>query len=175
MDRFTVAPGEISPQFICGERQDGREKPREAVGDHIHRRLRGTTLAIDEVNASGGVLGRKVDLLAEDSVTPQAAVTKAQKLIDPDAPTRFAYREAAGVVWGDYRGDTVREGRFVAVRRGDEIDVSFVHALASGEVVAGGATSRIEADPDRPGALLLVEDFAVDGIAHRSVCAEVLA
>ena len=46
--------------------------------------LRGTTLAIDEVNASGGVLGRKVDLLAEDSVTPQAAVTKAQKLIERD-------------------------------------------------------------------------------------------
>src|SRR6266511_3296896 len=46
--------------------------------------LRGTTLAIDEVNASGGVLGRKLDLLAEDSVTPQAAVTKAQKLIERD-------------------------------------------------------------------------------------------
>jgi branched-chain amino acid transport system substrate-binding protein len=46
--------------------------------------LRGTTLAIDEVNAAGGVLGRKIDLLAEDSVTPAAAVTKAQKLIERD-------------------------------------------------------------------------------------------
>ena len=46
--------------------------------------LRGTTLAIDEVNASGGVLGRKVDLLAEDSVNPATAVTKAQKLIERD-------------------------------------------------------------------------------------------
>lgn len=46
--------------------------------------LRGTTLAIDEVNAAGGVLGRKVDLLAEDSVNPATAVTKAQKLIERD-------------------------------------------------------------------------------------------
>jgi branched-chain amino acid transport system substrate-binding protein len=46
--------------------------------------LRATTLAIDEVNAAGGLLGRKVDLLAEDSVNPAAAVTKAQKLIERD-------------------------------------------------------------------------------------------
>jgi branched-chain amino acid transport system substrate-binding protein len=46
--------------------------------------LRGTTLAIDEVNAAGGLLGRKVDLLAEDSVNPATAVTKAQKLFERD-------------------------------------------------------------------------------------------
>ncbi len=46
--------------------------------------LRATTLAIDEVNAAGGILGRKVDLLAEDSVNPATAVTKAQKLIERD-------------------------------------------------------------------------------------------
>jgi hypothetical protein len=93
--------------------------------------------------------------------------------VDPDAPTRFRYSEADGVVWGDYRGDTVREGRFVAVRRGDEIDVSFVHALVAGGVVSGSATSRIEADPEHPDALRLVEDFEVDGVQHRSICTEV--
>ena len=100
-------------------------------------------------------------------------VSSTASRVDPDAPTRFDYHEAHGVVWGGYRGDTVLEGRFVAVRRGDEIDVSFVHALVAGGVVSGSATSRIEADPDRPGALLLVEDFEVDGVLHRSVCAEV--
>jgi len=49
--------------------------------------LRGTTLAIDEVNAAGGLLGRKVDLLAEDSVNPATAVTKAQKLFERDNVT----------------------------------------------------------------------------------------
>jgi hypothetical protein len=101
-------------------------------------------------------------------------VSSTASRVDPEAPTRFRYSEADGVVWGDYRGDTVREGRFVAVRRGDEIDVSFVHALVAGGVVSGSATSRIEPDPERPGALLLVEDFAVDGVPHRSVCAAVL-
>jgi hypothetical protein len=100
-------------------------------------------------------------------------VSSTASRVDPEAPTRFAYFEADGVVWGDYRGDTVREGRFVAVRRRNEIDVTFVHALVTGGVVSGSATSRIEEDPDRPGALLLVEDFAVDGVPHRSVCAEV--
>lgn len=46
--------------------------------------LRGTTLAIDEVNAAGGLLGRQVELLAEDSVNPATAVTKAQKLFERD-------------------------------------------------------------------------------------------
>jgi hypothetical protein len=99
-------------------------------------------------------------------------VSSTASRVDPDAPTRFVYHEADGVVWGEYRGDTVREGRFVATRRDDEIDVSFVHALVTGGVVAGAATSRIEPDPERQGALRLVEDFEVDGVQHRSICAE---
>jgi len=46
--------------------------------------VKGATLAIDEANASGGVLGRKVEMIAEDSVNPATAVTKAQKLIERD-------------------------------------------------------------------------------------------
>jgi len=101
-------------------------------------------------------------------------VSSTASRVDPAAPTRFRYSEADGVVWGDYRGDTVREGRFVAVRRGDEIDVSFVHALLDGGVVTGAATSRIEADPDHAGSLRLVEEFEQGGVQHRSVCTEVL-
>jgi branched-chain amino acid transport system substrate-binding protein len=46
--------------------------------------FKGATLAVEEVNAAGGVLGRKVELIAEDSVNPQTAVNKAQKLIERD-------------------------------------------------------------------------------------------
>src|SRR5438552_17951126 len=46
--------------------------------------LRGTTLAIDEINAAGGVMGRKVDVLAEDSVNLATAVIKAHKLNEPN-------------------------------------------------------------------------------------------
>ncbi len=42
-------------------------------------------LVIDEVNAAGGVLGRKIELITEDSQTnPENAVRAAHKLIDAD-------------------------------------------------------------------------------------------
>ena len=37
----------------------------------------GVNLAVDEINAGGGVMGRKIELIAEDSVNPQTASTKA--------------------------------------------------------------------------------------------------
>ncbi len=46
--------------------------------------FRGASLAVDEANAAGGVLGRKIELIAEDSVNPGTAVTKAQKLAERD-------------------------------------------------------------------------------------------
>jgi len=44
----------------------------------------GVNLAIDEINAAGGITGRKVQLIAEDSVNPQTASTKAERLIERD-------------------------------------------------------------------------------------------
>src|SRR5436190_15120049 len=44
----------------------------------------GVKLAADEINAAGGVLGRKIDLVMEDSVNPQTASSKAERLIERD-------------------------------------------------------------------------------------------
>ena len=44
--------------------------------------FKAASMAVDELNAAGGVLGRKIELIAEDSVNPQIAVTKAQKLAE---------------------------------------------------------------------------------------------
>ena len=41
-------------------------------------------LAAEEVNAAGGILGRKVELLLEDSVNPQTASAKAERYIQRD-------------------------------------------------------------------------------------------
>src|SRR3954467_1830751 len=41
-------------------------------------------LAVEEINAAGGMMGRKVELLKEDSVNPQTASTKAERLIERD-------------------------------------------------------------------------------------------
>ena len=44
----------------------------------------GIKLAAEEVNAAGGVLGRKIELVMEDSINPQTAATKAERLIERD-------------------------------------------------------------------------------------------
>jgi branched-chain amino acid transport system substrate-binding protein len=41
-------------------------------------------MAVAEINAAGGVMGRKLDLLKEDSVNPQTASTKAERMIERD-------------------------------------------------------------------------------------------
>src|SRR5215475_13240275 len=44
----------------------------------------GARLAAEELNQSGGILGKPVDLISEDSVNPQTAATKAQRMIEQD-------------------------------------------------------------------------------------------
>src|SRR6188474_965760 len=41
-------------------------------------------LAVEEINAAGGMMGRKIELLKEDSVNPQTASTKAERMIERD-------------------------------------------------------------------------------------------
>src|SRR5262252_8905714 len=44
----------------------------------------GIKLAAEEVNGAGGVMGRKIELVMEDSVNPQTASAKAERLIERD-------------------------------------------------------------------------------------------
>jgi branched-chain amino acid transport system substrate-binding protein len=44
----------------------------------------GAQMAVDEINAAGGVLARRLELISEDSVNPGVAVTKTQKLVERD-------------------------------------------------------------------------------------------
>ena len=41
-------------------------------------------LVVEELNAAGGINGRKIELLKEDSVNPQTASTKAERMIERD-------------------------------------------------------------------------------------------
>jgi len=52
-----------------------------AIGEYGKQ---GATLAVEELNARGGVLGRKVELITEDEANPGVAVQKARKLIERD-------------------------------------------------------------------------------------------
>ncbi len=56
-------------------------------------------LAVKEVNAAGGIMGKKIDLIVyDDRLNPQEAVAIANKLIEKD--------QVAGVVSGSYSGPT---------------------------------------------------------------------
>ena len=41
-------------------------------------------LAVKEINAAGGIAGRQIELIKEDSVNPQTASTKAERMIERD-------------------------------------------------------------------------------------------
>jgi branched-chain amino acid transport system substrate-binding protein len=63
----------------------GHLTPRTGfLGQAGEQGFRGAQLAVEEANAAGGVLGRKIELIAEDSVNPATAVAKAQKLVERD-------------------------------------------------------------------------------------------
>ncbi|HXV07639.1 MAG TPA: ABC transporter substrate-binding protein [Burkholderiales bacterium] len=63
----------------------GHLTPRTGfLGQAGEQGFRGATLAVEEANAAGGALGRRLELIAEDSVNPATAVNKAQKLIERD-------------------------------------------------------------------------------------------
>jgi branched-chain amino acid transport system substrate-binding protein len=52
-----------------------------ALGEYA---VMGIRMAADEINAAGGVMGRQLDVMSEDSVNPQVASTKAQRMIERD-------------------------------------------------------------------------------------------
>jgi branched-chain amino acid transport system substrate-binding protein len=47
----------------------------------------GIRMAADEINTAGGVMGRQLDVMSEDSVNPATAATKAQRMLDQDGAT----------------------------------------------------------------------------------------
>jgi branched-chain amino acid transport system substrate-binding protein len=44
----------------------------------------GAKLAAADINQAGGIMGRQIDLISEDSVNPATAATKAQRMIEQD-------------------------------------------------------------------------------------------
>ena len=47
----------------------------------------GLRMAEEEINKSGGVMGRQLDIISEDSVNPATAATKAQRMLEQDGAT----------------------------------------------------------------------------------------
>src|SRR5580704_18607005 len=47
----------------------------------------GMKLAVEEINQGGGVMGRQLDVMSEDSVNPATAATKSQRMLEQDGAT----------------------------------------------------------------------------------------
>ena len=47
----------------------------------------GVRMAEEEINRAGGIMGRQIDLMSEDSVNPATAATKAQRMLERDGAT----------------------------------------------------------------------------------------
>jgi len=47
----------------------------------------GLKMAEEEINKAGGVMGRQLDVMSEDSINPASAATKAQRMIERDGAT----------------------------------------------------------------------------------------
>jgi branched-chain amino acid transport system substrate-binding protein len=52
-----------------------------ALGEYA---VMGIKMATEEINAAGGVMGRQLDVMSEDSVNPATASTKAQRMLERD-------------------------------------------------------------------------------------------
>jgi len=52
-----------------------------ALGEYA---VMGLKMAVEEINAAGGLGGRPIDLMTEDSVNPQVAASKAQRMVERD-------------------------------------------------------------------------------------------
>src|SRR4029077_17794281 len=47
----------------------------------------GMRMAEEEINQAGGIMGRQLEVMSEDSVNPATAATKAQRMLEQDGAT----------------------------------------------------------------------------------------
>lgn len=84
-----VVSGLSAPSLLLAQTSDviriGHLTPRTGfLGPLGEYAVMAIDLAVEEINAGGGLAGRKVELLKEDSVNPQTASTKAERMIERD-------------------------------------------------------------------------------------------
>ena len=78
-----------SPSLILAQTPDairfGHLTPRTGfLGPLGEFAVMAVDLAVEEINAGGGIMGRKLEVLKEDSVNPQTASTKAERMVERD-------------------------------------------------------------------------------------------
>src|SRR6516164_3514096 len=75
-----------------------------ALGEYA---VMGVKMAAEEINAAGGVIGRPLEVMTEDSVNPAVAATKAQRMLE---------RDGADVLMGEINSASAKTIMQVAAR-----------------------------------------------------------
>jgi hypothetical protein len=75
--------------WLSGDRprpgQYDQDRPCDAADSAIGSYAQlGVKLAAEEINQAGGIMGKQIDLMSEDSVNPATAATKAQRMLEQD-------------------------------------------------------------------------------------------
>ena len=77
----------------------------------------GIRMAEEEINKAGGVMGRQLDIMSEDSVNPATAATKAQRMLDQDGVAVPDGRNQFGLGADHHAGGRAQQAAVHADRR----------------------------------------------------------
>ena len=97
----------------------------------------GIKMAAEEINHAGGIMGRQIDLMSEDSVNPATAATKAQRMIE---------RDGAVVLMGEINSASAKTIMQVAARN----KRLFMSTGARSDVLRGKDCNRFTFHVDIP-------------------------
>jgi branched-chain amino acid transport system substrate-binding protein len=128
----------------------------------------GVKMAAEEINASGGIMGKPIDLMSEDSVNPATASTKAQRMIE---------RDGVAVLMGEINSASAKTIMQVAARE----KRLFLQIGARSDVLRGADCNRYTFHVDIPVTVMvnaagqaLLRDGLVKGKRYFSLTADYL-
>src|SRR5215510_5863543 len=136
-----------------------------ALGEYA---VQGLKIALDEINKSGGVLGRPLEVISEDSVNPATAATKAQRMLE---------RDGVDVLMGEINSASAKTIMQVAARN----KRLFLQVGARSDVLRGADCNRYTFHVDIPVTVMvnaagqaLMRDGLVKGKRYFSLTADYL-
>jgi len=136
-----------------------------ALGEYA---VMGIKIATEEINKAGGVMGRQLDVMTEDSVNPATASTKAQRMLDQDGAT---------VLMGEINSASAKTIMQVAARN----KRLFLQVGARSDVLRGADCNRYTFHVDIPVTVMvnaagqaLLRDGLVKGKRYFSLTADYL-
>jgi branched-chain amino acid transport system substrate-binding protein len=136
-----------------------------ALGEYA---VQGIKIATDEINKSGGVMGRQLDVMSEDSVNPATAATKAQRMLE---------RDGVEVLMGEINSASAKTIMQVAARE----KRLFLQVGARSDVLRGADCNRYTFHVDIPVTVMvnaagqaLLRDGLVKGKRYFSLTADYL-